>query len=265
MPTPNPCPDCGHMNDANAESCAKCNFPLHGIASPEPPVESPEQSPPALPDSSPASVAPGEFELRRVRPIRARAPRAGQDAMSQQLWMVVGGLVIALLVWQAFTGFRQSNSQPLAGAKPDQQKLVDQARAAIAKDSLDLQAQITLANVLYDTANWSEAIVHYRTANRIDPTRVTTVVDLGVCYYNLGDPIAARTLFEQALTLDPQQPVALFNLGIVAESQKNDALALDFFRRAKAANPPQGMLQPLSEHVRTVTERMSGAAPPAAR
>lgn len=221
--------------------------------------------PPAADDASPLAAAPSEMELRRVRPIRTRAPRAGQDGMSQQLWMLIGGAAIALLLWQAFTGFRQSNSQPIAGAKPDQQKVVDQARAAIAKDSLDLQAQIMLADVLYDTANWTEAIVHYRTANRIDPTRVSTVVDLGVCYYNLGDPLTARTLFEKALELDPQHPVALFNMGIVAESQMNDAQALDFFRRAKAANPPPGMMQPLEDHVRTVTERMKGATPPAAR
>ncbi|MEO5987716.1 MAG: tetratricopeptide repeat protein [Candidatus Eisenbacteria bacterium] len=253
------------MNDATAESCAKCNFPLQGIPGAGPLAGMTPPGAASVADPAPAGAAPTETELRRVRPIRRRPPRSGQDPMSQQLWMVVGGIAIALLVWQAFTGFHQSNSPPTAGAKPDQQKVVDQARAAIAKDSLDLQAQIMLADVLYDTANWSEAVVHYRTANRIDPTRVTTVVDLGVCYYNLGDPITAKTLFEKALTLDPQQPVALFNLGIVAEAQKDDALALDYFRRAKAANPPPGMMQPLSEHERTVTERMGTSQPPSRR
>lgn len=252
MSTPIKCPDCGTWNDSKSEACTECNFPLTGVV----PTRAPRVAEAPSADIAASPAEPTEAELRRVRPIRTRPPRAPQDPMSNQLWLVIGGIAIALLIYQAFTGFHQSNFKPVAGAKPEQQQRIDAAREALAKDSLDLQARITLADVLYDTANWSEAIVHYRAAMRLDSTRATTAVDLGVCYYNLGDAMTARDLFQKAIAIDPQQPVALFNLGIVAESQHEDREALDYFRRAKAANPPPGMQQPLEEHMQKVSARL---------
>jgi len=273
MSTPIKCPSCGYWNDPSVSECTNCNFPLHGDTAlarqkSEPPRPAPITAPPAT-DAASGDAAPDDahepatpaIDIRRVRPIRTRPPRAPMDGTSQQLWLVVGGIAIALLVWQAFTGFHQSNSKPVAGAKPEQQKVIDQAREAIAADSTNLQARIALADMLYDTANWSEAIVHYRTANRIDPTRVTTVVDLGVCYYNLGDASTAKTLFTKALEMDPKQPVALFNLGVVAEFEKDEQKALEYYRLAQGANPPPGMVQPLEERIQGATAKLKGPQP----
>lgn len=266
MSTPIKCPSCGHWNEVSASACAECNFPLHGDtalirqrddALRPAPVPPPTES---APSDLPEPIAPA-IDIRRVRPIRTRPPREPMDGMSQQLWLVVGGIAIALLVWQAFAGFQQSNQRPVAGANPQQQKIIDQAREEIAADSTNLKARIALADVMYDTANWSQAIVHYRTANRLDPTRVTTVVDLGVCYYNLGDASTAKTLFTKALEMDPKQPVALFNLGVVAEFEKDEQQALDYYRRAQGANPPPAMVQPLEERIKGATAKLSGAAP----
>ena len=69
---------------------------------------------------------------------------------------------------------------------------------------------------------------------------MTTIVDMGVCYYNLSDVPTAETLFTQALELDPRQPVALFNLGIVAESRGEPQKALEYFHRAMQASPAPG-------------------------
>jgi len=269
MSTPIKCPSCGYWNDPSVSECTNCNFPLHGDTAlirqhddalrPAPIAAPPAE---AVPNEAPEPVAPA-IDIRRVRPIRTRPPRAPMDGTSQQLWMVVGGIAIALLVWQAFTGFNQSNNKPVAGAKPEQQKIIDQAREAIAADSTDLQARIALADVMYDTANWSEAIVHYRTANRLDPTRVTTVVDLGVCYYNLGDASTAKTLFTKALEMDPKQPVALFNLGVVAEFEKDEQKALEYYQLAQGANPPPGMVQPLEERIKGATAKLKGPQPSA--
>ena len=88
---------------------------------------------------------------------------------------------------------------------------------------------------------------------------------MGVCYYNLSHFAEADTLFEHALLIDPNQPVALFNLGVVAESQERYPEALGFFHRAMQANPPEGMKQPLVEHLKTVMAKTGTAAPPIGR
>jgi Flp pilus assembly protein TadD len=184
--------------------------------------------------------------------------------VQMQIWLVTGVAVVIAIVYFAAQGFWHSNVPPVTGAKPDQQQRADLARRVIEQDSTNVEARIELANLLYDTGNWSEAIVHYRSADRLDPKRSTTVVDLGVCYYNLGRFATAESLFHHALELEPQQVFALFNLGIVAESREKWDTALDFFHRAMQANPPEAMRPALEQHVQAAMAR-SGKKPPPLR
>lgn len=253
------CPDCGAANPADATVCARCNFPIPA-ASPTA-TTSPEPKPePPKPDALVSGFDPGPRPIRRSRP----RPDAMQP-IQMQIWLFVGVLVVLGVLYFAAQGFWRSNAIQVAGARPDQQQRADLARRALEADSTNLAARIDLANVLYDTGNWSEAIIHYRSAERADPQRATTVVDLGVCYYNLGQFAAAESLFLRALAIDSQQVFALFNLGIVAESQERWDEALDFFHRAMRANPPEPMKVPLEQHLQTVMERTGKKPPPLQR
>ena len=250
------CPGCGASNPAGVEICGQCNFPL---AQATPPV--------APPKAKAADGTPSVAEARPFdpgpRPVRRR--RSRPDAMppiQMQLWLITGLAVVLGLAYYAAQGFWKSNLRPVEGARPEQQQQVDLARNALAKDSTNLAARIELANILYDTGNWGEAVLHYKAATRLDPKRPTTLVDMGVCYYNLSHFAEAETLFQQALAIDPVQPVALFNLGIVAETQQRYPEAMSYFHRAMEANPPDAMKQPLVEHVQNVMAKTGKTAPP---
>jgi tetratricopeptide (TPR) repeat protein len=87
-------------------------------------------------------------------------------------------------------------------------------------------------------------------------------VDLGVCYFNLGSSDEALSLFQKALAIEPNHPVALFNMGVVRESQNQFNEALDFYARAsRAKDVPPPMLQGLAEATQRVKDKMSGAPP----
>jgi tetratricopeptide (TPR) repeat protein len=66
----------------------------------------------------------------------------------------------------------------------------------ITRDSTDVDGTIEYANILYDTANWTEAAKYYARAIARDSTRVMAIVDMGVCYYNQGDTPRAEELFQ---------------------------------------------------------------------
>ena len=225
-----PCPDCGHPNPIGAASCDACNFPLQSTPA--------ETGHPAA--TGPAAKAQGEpLEVPRRplrRPARRAAPLAGQTV---SLWLFFGAVAAAILIYTAIDANRQRNSArpPVEGSSADQQKQAEAAQAVLARDSTDVDAHVALANVLYDTGNWNEAIVHYRAALRRDSTRVPSIVDLGVCYYNLGDTPDAERLFLLALSKDPHQPVALFNLGIVNERRERYDEALRYYHRALESGP----------------------------
>jgi cytochrome c-type biogenesis protein CcmH/NrfG len=237
------------MNDGQATACSRCNFPLHPEgAAPEPAVRGFDPN------------------IRRVRPIRPRPPQGPQQALQTQLWVVLGAMAVMIILFTAFKGFQQNNPPPaVPGAREEQQHVADLARAELAKDSTNINARIALANILYDTGNWPEAIIHYRSAQRTDPDRVETIVDLGVCYYNLADVDAASAQFKRALELNPKHPVALFNMGIVTEAANKFDESLKYYQRAMDSNPPESMRPPLQEAIDRVKLKMSGKAPTVAR
>jgi len=252
MPETVRCPDCGAENPAAAAACARCNFPLaQGIAAPAPaPVPAPAES---------RAFDPGP------RPVRRRSRPGTMEPVQVQLWLISGVAVVLGMLYFAAQGFWKSNVKPVEGARPEQQQQADLARNTLAKDSTNVAAQVALADILYDTGNWSEAIVHYRAAARLDPHRATTLVDMGVCYYNLSAFAVADSLFTRALELDARQPMALFNLGVVAETRQDYAKALEFYRRAQVSNPPTVMQQPLLQHMHDVSEKLHPQSAPASR
>jgi tetratricopeptide (TPR) repeat protein len=259
MPDPIRCPGCGALNEAGADSCAQCNFPLvEGSAAARPgPEQAAAKTPAAGAEQAEIHFDPGPRPARRRRP----RPDAAQP-IQMQIWLFTGVAVILGIVYFAAQGFWHSNAKPVEGAAPEQQQHADLARRTLEQDSTNLAARVELANVLYDTGNWSEAIVHYRSALRQDPTRSTAIVDMGVCYYNLSDFAAAESLFRHAIHVDPHQAVAMFNLGIIAESRGRWDDALSEFHRALQAGPPESMKEVLQQHIQQAMEKAGKSAPP---
>jgi tetratricopeptide (TPR) repeat protein len=236
------CPDCGQESPAGSANCRHCNYPLGPVeAAPTPPAE------------------PGVVLRRPARPPR-RGPAV--NAISLNLWLVAGGLAAVALVWTAYTSFRASNSVPVEGASVDQQRVADSLRAVLARDSTDVEANIQVANLLYDTANWAQAATHYARALARDSSRVTALVDLGVCYYNQGEMRQAEELFQRALARDPHQSVALFNLGVVNERAGEDRTAMRYYHRALETAPPEAMRQEIVRRMQSLMQKTGRAVPP---
>ncbi len=64
------------------------------------------------------------------------------------------------------------------------------------------------------------------------------LVNAGVCTRSTGDVLDAQRYFNRALTIRPNMPEALLQLGNVAIDRGDADEALDFVRRYLAANPP---------------------------
>ena len=241
MPDTIRCPDCGHENPPAAANCEACNFPLSGsapAAQPEAPIITP----------------------RMVRPVRPRRPEASNQAAT--LWITLGSILAIIVLFIALKANVDRASLPVPGSNPEEQRVADSLRVVIEKDSTNVDARVELADLLYNTANWSEAIVHYRSALHHDSTRTPAIVDLGVCYYNLGDPVEAERYFLLGLARDPHHPIALFNLGIVNEHRENYQAALDYFHRALQSAPPGELAGPITEAMQRVMKEQGKEAPP---
>lgn len=263
MSVVNRCPDCGHANPPEADHCEACNYPLTEQARAGG-FEAPGGPPPAPPAASagekPAAPALAPAIAPR-RPIRPRRPRpAGNVAL--QLWLGLGAFFALLLVFIAVQANLQREQPPIEGSSADQQKLANELVAAVQRDSTDLDARNRLADILFDTGNWQEAVIHYRSVVRQDSSRVPAIVDLGVCYYNLSRPDEAERMFRLALRRDPHHPFALFNLGIVHERRDDHDQALEYFHRALQSAPPENMRPAILEAMQRVQQKSGREAPP---
>ena len=194
-----------------------------------------------------------------LRPPPRPRPRGNTQIVS--LWLMFAVVAAMALVWLAIKTNLDRQNAPIEGAKPDQQARANEMRANLAKDSTDVAAHIGLADVLYDSGNWPEAIIHYRAAVRRDSTQTTALVDLGVCYYNLGKSEEAERHFMLALQREPNQSIALFNLGIVHERREDYEGALQYFHRAMQSAPPETM-QPALMAARQRLQEKTGKTPP---
>ncbi len=252
------CPGCGRDNDPGAEECAHCGFPLTGRpATGKAPAEPASAAGPA-----PTADAEPPVVVQRPLPRRPRPRPQRADNASLQLWLVFGTIAALVVIWVAVKSNFDRPKPPVEGATEMQQRSADSLLAVVQRDTTNVDARNELADVLYDTGNWSDAIVQYRAVVRMDSSRVPAIVDMGVCYFNLSDSPNAEQLFLLALSKEPHQPVAQFNLGILYESRKDWRNALKYFHGAMQSSPPPSMQQTLQEHMMNAMKQVDAKAPP---
>ena len=148
-------------------------------------------------------------------------------------------LIFAVVGCQKKEEPKQQYEFPAGSAGPvqsmDQVKLL---KEALAMDPKNVNAWISLGNLMMDTSRFSEAIDAYEKALALDPKNIDVRVDLGTCYRNTGKPDMAVKEYRKALEVNPQHLHAHINLGIVlAYDLKDTAQAVKEFETALAIAP----------------------------
>lgn len=130
-------------------------------------------------------------------------------------------------------------------------------RDILKKDPKNLQALISLGNILMDTGRFQEATVTYGKALELDPKNVDVRVDMGTCYRNIGKPDIAVAEYRKGIQINPNHLNAHRNLGVV--------LAYDLKQYSEAAKAFETALkiapnQPDAAQLRQEIEKFRAAA-----
>lgn len=117
---------------------------------------------------------------------------------------------------------------------------IQQFREAVDPRSDDPQIHLGLG--IYDQRHGhvEEAIGEYQTTLRMtsDPMlKADAYCNLGSAFRQLRDYEHARTSFAEALQLDPNQPMALIGMGLLAQKSGDTAHAITNYSRAMAIEP----------------------------
>lgn len=107
----------------------------------------------------------------------------------------------------------------------------------VASNPSNTDLLLKLAHLLNDSGFFEKAIERYKIYLNTKPNQPDVIVDMGVCYYQLGDNISAIETMEGAIKINPKHQIANFNLGIVNSSAGNHDKALEYWKKAIEINP----------------------------
>ena len=99
---------------------------------------------------------------------------------------------------------------------------IESYKEILKKDPNNLQANIGIGNLYFDTQQDLLAIEHYRKALELDPRNVNVRTDMAVCYRRKGDPDRAVEELKKVISIDPHHAQSRYNLGVILIHDKND-------------------------------------------
>ena len=88
----------------------------------------------------------------------------------------------------------------------------------------------------FQRGEMDEAIAEYRAALELDSNDTNVLNSLGVCLAEVDDIAAAKTAFKTVQKIDPSEPMAHYNLGMLYQLDHNPKEALTHFQQAHATN-----------------------------
>ena len=96
---------------------------------------------------------------------------------------------------------------------------------------------LELAHLLNDSGLKEKAIEKYQIYLKSNPKDADVLVDLGICYFELGKNEDALRYMKEALNYQPKHQIAHLNLGIVSLSGNLHDEAIEWWKKAVALNP----------------------------
>jgi tetratricopeptide (TPR) repeat protein len=129
-----------------------------------------------------------------------------------------------------------NESQP-SGVDLNNIQKINELEARVKADPTNKELLLQLAHLKNDSRMYQQAIVDYKNYLTLVPGNADARVDMGVCYYNLGDFNTAISEMETALKYNPHHQIALLNLGIVNLSAGNLKESQNWLEKAVKENP----------------------------
>ena len=234
------CPRCGERLPAGTTRCDACGAYL---SAPSPSASAPRGPAPKV-ARQPAPSRPGAN----------RTPAAASTAISGTSWIfLVAGLLCGGAIGYTLHGAVGPRAEeggiappsdamgsgmggPPAGGAPagmpqgqmpaQVMQMIGEYREKLAKNPDDVEANIGLGNLEFDSNQWEKAVEHYQKALDKSPGNADVRVDMAVAYHNLGQNDKAKAEMERVTKEHPDHRNAWLNLGVVCSDMGDKAGAI---------------------------------------
>lgn len=100
-----------------------------------------------------------------------------------------------------------------AEATRNPQKAKEYYQSALKEKDDFPDARFNLGTLFFNEGSYGEALKHYNQIIQANPSYILALVQAGKCNVELGSADQSKTLFEQALAIDPNHPTANLEIG----------------------------------------------------
>ncbi len=149
-------------------------------------------------------------------------------------------LVVIVLQWQELPSGSVQNGQPQEAVAPTDPSVIDHIshlEKEIAADPKNAEVMLQLANALHDAKFYPRAIDTYKNYISLNPKDMDARVDLGICYFEVGNAVQAVSEIESVAKAEPKHQMAMFNLGIINLSSQNVPEAKKWLKKCVEIDP----------------------------
>ncbi len=129
------------------------------------------------------------------------------------------------------------NTEQVPSTQLINQQKISELKAIVERNPKDLDNLISLANLLHDSDLPAEAIIYYKKYLELNNKNADAMVDMAICYFNLGDNETAKKQINEAIKISPQHQKAYFNLGVIYLNEGNVKESNNYFQKCFDINP----------------------------
>jgi len=250
------CPRCGESLPADLDVCDACGQDLSRITGAGGSVPQSERG------SARGAQAPRADERGRAGKRPGVTARGSQGPPGVSWLLLVVGLMVGGMVGYALhsavaprseSGMPAGPADIMAGAPrmpPQVVQMVQAYKAALAKNPNDLDANIGLGNLEFDSGQYLKAIDYYSRALEIDPRNADVRVDRAIAYHATGENDTAKKELLRVVQEKPEHKNAWLNLGVVNRELGDRAEAVRAWERYLK-------LDPEGEHAETIRQELA--------
>jgi uncharacterized membrane protein YvbJ len=230
------CKNCGEENPLGNINCFSCGVPLKGNKNQRKVSEKYKRK------------KNNRKESENIKYFNSGNKKTDEKVLDTKLILIVSSVIIiifvlALLITGVFDSGVQSNltqvNNQSSGSDVSLENLneITDLENKIKANPDDMEATLHLAHLQQDSKLFDKAIVNYRKYLEKDPENADARVDMGICFYNLGDNKSAINEMESALKYQPNHQIACLNLGIVNLAAQNIIESKKWFKKTIELNP----------------------------
>jgi tetratricopeptide (TPR) repeat protein len=160
-----------------------------------------------------------------------------------------GGMPTGPADVMAGPGGGSGEPDPRTQMMPQVVEALGKYRATLIDDPGNVEANVGIGNLMFDSGKWEKAIEHYSTALERAPGNADVRVDRAIAYHSLGQNEKAAAELKRVTKEKPDHVNAWLNLGVVSRELGDHATTVEAWERYLK-------LQPQSPHAAAIRGEM---------